>query len=143
MYNGLPVAEPAILLVEPAPPLHTQGGKLSLTCVAYGEPQIPTIIWSAPSLGVEDFSDGSPDPSINATIYTSLWNDEETGLVFVISILELCNINYTYSFVNDFRCRATNNMTEESAVGVRDYSSPFTMRPLGELHQQWQDLFTI
>lgn len=139
-------AEPAIILVEPAPPIHTQGGKISLTCVAYGEPEVPTIIWSAPSLGVADFRNGSPDSSINTTIYTSLWNDSETGLVFVISILELCNVNYTYSFVDDFSCQATNGITEEeSSVGQRNYSSPFTMRPLGESHNhmspiKWTDV---
>lgn len=118
--------------MEPSSPLHTQGGRLSLTCVAYGEPEIPTITWSAPSLGVADFSDGSPDPSINATIYTSLLNDTDVGLVFVVSILELCDVNYTYSFVDDFRCQATNGITEESSVGERNYSSPFAMRPLGK-----------
>ena len=123
--------EPAIIVVEPSSPTHTQGGKLSLTCVAYGEPQLPTIIWSAPSLGVTDFQEGSPDPTVSTNITTSILNDTELGLVFVISTLELCNVNYTYSFVEDFSCTATNGMVEESTVGQRNYSSPFSMQPLG------------
>lgn len=119
-------------MVEPASPIHTQGGKLSFTCVAYGEPQLPTIIWSAPSLGVADFRNGSPDSSIDTNIYTSIYNDTDNELVFVISVLELCYVNYTYSFVNDFQCRATNELPQESSVGQTNYSSPFTMTPLGK-----------
>ena len=95
-------------MLEPGPPVHTQGGKLTLTCVAYGEPEVPIIIWSAPSLNVTDFSDGSGDPSVTANIFTSTVNDTDLQLVFVISILELCDVDYTYSFVTDFTCEAIN-----------------------------------
>lgn len=121
--------------MEPAPPVHTQGGKLSFTCVAYGEPEPPTIIWSAPSLGVEDFSAGFTNSSVDVAIHTFMWNDADVGLTFVVSILELCYVNYTYSFVDDFRCSAVNPIMEESSVGQRNYSAPFTMRPLGEAHE--------
>ena len=112
--------------------MHTQGGKLSLTCVAYGEPELPTIIWSAPSLGVTDFSNGSADPNVDATIYTSIYNDTELRLVFVMSVLELCNVNYTYSFVDDFSCQAVNGDFNESTIG-NNVSAPITVTPIGKL----------
>lgn len=118
-------------MVEPGPPIHLQGGKISMTCVAYGEPDLPIITWSAPSLGVTDFSYGSPDPDVNVTIYTSILNDTELRLVFVVSTLELCNVNYTYGFVEDFRCMASNGIMEVSTIG-RNVSAPINMQPLGE-----------
>lgn len=121
-------------MVEPSPPIHTQGGRLSLTCVAYGEPELPTIIWSASSLGVLDFRDELSNPSFSANIYTSLLNDTELNLVFVVSVLELCDVNYTYSFINDFSCQAVNGIVENSTIG-NEYSTPFSMRPLSKNHK--------
>ncbi len=124
--------EPGIIVVQPVSPVHTQGGKLSLSCVAYGEPQLPVITWSAPSLGVMDFAANAtvPGSAVRVTISNSLWNDTDTGLVFVISTLELCGVNYTYSFVEDFSCEASNGNSNESTFGMRE-SDPFSTTPLG------------
>jgi len=44
--------------------------------------------------------------------------------------LELCNANYTLSFIDDFKCVADNGIDEESTLG-RNYSKPFSLQPLG------------
>ena len=120
-------------MLQPVSPVHTQGGKLSLSCVAYGEPLLPTITWSAPSLGVLDFSanDTVPGSDVRVTISNSILNDSDTGLVFVVSTLELCGVNYTYSFIEDFSCEASNGNYNDSTFGQRE-SDPFSMRPLGK-----------
>ncbi len=121
-------------MVQPSPPIDTQGGKLSLSCVAYGEPELPTVVWSARSLGVNDFREPFANSDVNVTISTSVINDTETGLVFVLSILQLCGVNYTYSFVDDFRCETvTNRVGRESDIGYSG-SFPFSMRPFSKLY---------
>ena len=120
-------------MLQPVSPVHTQGGKLSLSCVAYGEPQLPDIIWSAPSLGVLDFAanDTVLGSEVQVTISNSLFNDSDTNLVFVVSTLELCGVNYTISFVEDFSCQAINGNYNDSTIGMRA-SDNFTMRPLSK-----------
>ena len=119
-------------MVQPSSPIHTQGRKLSLSCVAYGEPELPTVVWSAQSLGISDFREPLANSDIDVTISTSYINDTATGLVFVLSILELCGVNYTHSFVDDFHCEATNSVNRESDIG-HSRSFLFRMRPISEL----------
>ena len=104
-YNST-VREPATIVIAPAQPEHTSGGRLTLTCAAYGEP-LPIITWSLPSMGISNFSvlaEQSDSISINTTVIDGR---------FMVSLLELCDVNYTSSWLlGGFVCEADNGVLD-------------------------------
>lgn len=100
------VRQPATIVIAPARPEHTSGGRLTLTCAAYGEP-LPIITWSLPSMGIANFSvlaEQSDSVNINTT---------EIDGRFVVSLLELCDVNYTSSWLlGGFICEADNGVMD-------------------------------
>lgn len=97
---------PATIVIAPAQPEHTSGGRLTLTCAAYGEP-LPIITWSLPSMGISNFSvlaEQSDSVDINTTVIDGR---------FVVSLLELCDVNYTSSWLlGGFVCEAANGVLD-------------------------------
>lgn len=105
--------EPAIIVSKPSAPLLSEGSRLSISCAAYGYP-LPTITWSSDALGVTDFAavEGN-DNSIR--IYNTTYEDN-TGNVFVISILELCDGDPMY--LTDITCSADNELNLVSDLAI-------------------------
>ena len=107
------VREPATIVIAPAQPEHTSGGRLTLTCAAYGEP-LPIITWSLPSMGIMNFSElAEQSDSVNI-------NTTEIDGLFVVSLLELCDVNYTSNWLlGGFVCEADNGVVDGgSPLGV-------------------------
>ena len=80
--------------------------RLSLVCVAYGEPDYPIITWSSPTNGVEDYATlAVNDDSIN------VFNDQQllpnTQLPVTVSILELCD--FRPENLTEYACVASNS----------------------------------
>lgn len=100
------MTEPATIVIAPAQPEHTSGGRLTLTCAAYGEP-LPTITWSLPNMGISNFTafaEQSDLVNINTTVIDGM---------FVVSLLELCDVNYTSGWLaGGFVCEADNGVTD-------------------------------
>lgn len=125
--------EPGIIVVEPSFLPDALGRKLSLSCVGYGAPYLPEIVWKAngPN-GIINFNNPETDLDFDINIHTMIITDD-TGLNFVLSILELCNVNYMfYNMYDEFQCHAISpNVTGVSTIG-RNYSEPVSVIPFGE-----------
>ena len=121
------VITPATIVIAPSQPEHTSGGRLTLACAAYGEP-LPVITWSLPSMGIANFSilaEQSDSININTT---------EIEGRFTVSLLELCDVNYTSGWLaGGFVCEAENGVTVGANGRPLGRSSVMldTLRPVG------------
>ena len=94
-------AEAPLLLATPDNITVSAGTRLSLVCVAWGNPA-PNITWT---------------PDATAVPYQNVYNTSTTlnGLTYVVSILEVC---YTEpQFSGTYSCTATNGVEDASLGG--------------------------
>ena len=94
-------AEAPLLLATPDNITVSAGIRLSLVCVAWGNPA-PNITWT---------------PDATAVPYQNVYNTSTTlnGLTYVVSILEVC---YTEpQFSGTYSCTATNGVAPASLGG--------------------------
>jgi len=110
------------------------GRKFSLSCVGYGEPQLPDIMWTAQGPdGLVNLNDPEGGLGFRVNINNTIVEDSDSELAFIVSILELCYTNYMiYEAYTDFQCHALlTNVTEPSTIG-KSYSDPISLIPLGK-----------
>ena len=128
------VREPATIVIAPVQPEHTSGGRLTLTCAAYGQP-LPTITWSIPSMGIMNFSTiAAQSPSVN--IYTT-----DIDGRFTVSMLELCDVNYTVSMFSGLVCEADNGVMDGGRPLGLNRVTLASLAPFGRLY--WCDQIWI
>ena len=96
----------AVIVIAPADNITAQeGNTVFLTCAAYGSPQ-PDIAWFR---GGENVTNSS-----RANIYLSY--QEEGGVLFSVSILEICGV--AVEDAGTYSCRASN----ENGTDVHDFA---------------------
>lgn len=121
-------AEPAVLVGVASRPVQLSGGRISMTCIAFGMPA-PTIVWSSASQDINDY-DALGDPRMN--VHTFMMDDPLTGLPLSVSVLELCAATYNDSLVMDYRCTAVNALTDSSATALGENTAVFDISPMSE-----------
>ncbi len=121
-------AEPAFLVGVPSRPVQLSGGRISMTCVAYGSPA-PTIVWSSASENINDYS-AFAHPSFN--VHNFVMTDPLTGLPLSVSILELCAATHNDSRVPDYRCTAVNSLTDFDQPTFGSNTAMFDINPTSE-----------
>ena len=129
-------AEPAFLVATPSRPVHLSGGRISMTCVAFGAP-FPDIVWSSSSQGINDYRN-EDNPRIN--VYTFNLTDPTTGFLLRVSVLELCDATYNDSLVTDYRCTAVNGLSGSGRPRLGENTAVFDIRPMGKwkrVHVLW------
>ncbi len=121
--------EPAFLVGVPSRPVQLSGGRISMTCMAFGSPE-PTIVWSSMSQSINDYS-ALADSSVN--VNTFIVTDPLTNLPLSVSVLELCAATYNDSLVTDYRCTAVNSLTDSTQSSLGSNTAVFDITPKSEL----------
>ena len=109
-------APPAIVIRPPDSSTATETQTVRFTCAAYGVPT-PTIKWRR---GNEDLDILLADPDSGLKTYDQTMT--VNGVVFAVSVLEMCGVNQTSSTA--FTCWASNGVT---GSGVAPSSGTFSL----------------
>lgn len=127
------MVEPATIVIAPVQPEYTSGGRVTITCAAYGQP-LPTITWSMPSMGITNFGTVAAQSSGSINIYTTDIDDR-----FTVSMLEFCNVNYsTLSTFGEIVCEAENGVVDGGRTLGQNRVTLASLTPIGRLH--WMSL---
>ena len=116
-----------MIVVAPGPPVQLSGSRLSITCVAFGQPA-PSIHWSIQRFRSADFIPLSSNDSL-VEIYTTFVFDR-LGYRYSVSVLELTGVDWSATQHN-LACAAFNGVNSSASLGTD--VQVFNIVPQGEL----------